>query len=189
MSIRIGHSPRRSRVITTDFARRQGGFVLLKFALLLVPLLLMVGFSVDVGYWYNRTAAIQKAADAAALAGVVWLPDLDKAEDYALEAAARNGFVDGVDQISVDVSQVQGNEHQLRVRITDPSVGSYFYEKDGLVFHVLLFLLEVTGQAEAYPEAGQRLRAWLSAAQALARLEDPSLREVLRGLALVPLAG
>lgn len=35
---------------------------------LLIPLLLMVGLSVDVGSWYNRSSDIQKAADAAALA-------------------------------------------------------------------------------------------------------------------------
>ena len=31
MSIRIGHAPRGSRIITTEFAQRQGGFVMLKF--------------------------------------------------------------------------------------------------------------------------------------------------------------
>ena len=86
--MKISHTPRPSRVIKTEVGR-QGGFVLLKFALLLVPLLLMVGFSVDVGYWYNRTAAIQKAADAAALAGVVWLPDTGTAAGcHVIDGAA-----------------------------------------------------------------------------------------------------
>lgn len=61
----------------------------------------------------------------------------------------------------------------------DP-VGSYFYQKDGLICHVILFLLDVTGQVDDYPEVGQRQRAWLTPSQAASRLDDTGLREVLR---------
>ena len=37
-------------------------------------LLVLVGFSVDMGSWYRRGARLQTAVDAAALAGVVHLP-------------------------------------------------------------------------------------------------------------------
>lgn len=111
-------APRRGR-------RRDGGYVLAKFALLLVPLLLMTGLSVDVGYWYNRAADIQKAADAAALAGVVWLPDLELAEEYAIQAAGKNGFFDGQNGVTIDVDQV--GDRRLRVSIQDESVGSFLF--------------------------------------------------------------
>ncbi|HMJ75949.1 MAG TPA: pilus assembly protein TadG-related protein, partial [Iamia sp.] len=105
--------------------RRDHGYVLAKFAILLVPLLLMTGLSVDVGYWYNRAADIQKAADAAALAGVVWLPDIETARDHARVAAAKNGFVDGVDGIHLTIEPA--GDRRLRVAIRDDSVGSFFF--------------------------------------------------------------
>jgi hypothetical protein len=109
------------RLLPTESLRhREHGFVLVTFALLLVPLLLMVGFAVDVGSWYNRASDMQKAADAAALAGVVWLPDVGKATAYANEAAARNGFNSGV-------TVTRAAERQLQVTIEDPAVGSFFY--------------------------------------------------------------
>ena len=109
------------RLLPTESLRhREHGYILVTFALLLVPLLLMVGFAVDVGSWYNRASDMQKASDAAALAGVVWLPDVAKATTYAKEAAARNGFNSGV-----TVAQV--SDRQLRVTIDDPAVGSFFY--------------------------------------------------------------
>ncbi len=120
---------RRRSLVATERGRRDHGYVLVEFAILLVPLLLMVGLSVDVGYWYNRVSDIQKAADAAALAGVVWLPDADKAEIYALATAARNGFVDGVD--GIDITVVPIGERRLRVTIRDPQVGSFLFQNLG----------------------------------------------------------
>jgi 8-oxo-dGTP pyrophosphatase MutT (NUDIX family) len=69
----------------------------------------------------------------------------------------------------------------------DP-IGSYVYEKDGLTCHVLVFVLNVTDAVDHYPEAGLRERAWLGLSQALARIEDPGLRELVRG-AVVARAG
>lgn len=127
---RLSHQPARPSLRTTRRARGQRGYIMVTFGLLLVPLLLMVGLSVDVGYWYDRSSTIQKAADAAALAGVVWLPNFEKAEDYAEEAAERNGFKDGGD-ISVSVTRVADEDSQLRVTIDDKRVGSFFYENLG----------------------------------------------------------
>lgn len=105
--------------------RGERGFVLAKFALLLVPLLLMSGLSVDVGSWYSRASDIQKAADAAALAGVVWLPNFEEAETRAVAAARRNGFVSGQDNISIRVEQT--GERRLKVTITDGRVESFLW--------------------------------------------------------------
>lgn len=69
----------------------------------------------------------------------------------------------------------------------DP-LGSYFYEKDGLLCHVIVFLLNVTAEAKSYPEVGQRERIWVPLAQAASYIEEPGLRDILRATAL-PLAG
>jgi 8-oxo-dGTP pyrophosphatase MutT (NUDIX family) len=61
----------------------------------------------------------------------------------------------------------------------DP-VGSYCYEKLGNVHHVIVYLLRVTEVAEAWPEDGLRQRCWLSIEQAVHRVEDQGLREILR---------
>jgi 8-oxo-dGTP pyrophosphatase MutT (NUDIX family) len=60
-------------------------------------------------------------------------------------------------------------------------VGSYFYDKAGLTCHVTVFLMQVTDALEDWPEKQQRRRSWLSAAQALLRIEDQGLREIIRG--------
>lgn len=87
----------------------------------------MVGLAIDVGSWYNKGSDIQKAADAAALAGVVWLPDTNSAKTNALAAAERNGFKDGVGGVSITVERVVNEARRLRVRITNSGVGSFFY--------------------------------------------------------------
>src|SRR3954452_17062652 len=40
-------------------------------------------------------------------------------------------------------------------------VGSYIYEKDGFTCYVTVFLLQVTGSVENYPESNVRQRCWL----------------------------
>lgn len=109
---------------------RQKGYVLVMFALLLIPMLLMAGFSVDVGLWYNRVADMRKAADAAALAGVVWLPDETAARNAALDAAARNGFTNG-GSVTVTAIASPHFDRQIQVTITDTQVGSFFYQNLG----------------------------------------------------------
>lgn len=105
----------------------QKGYVLVMFALLLIPMLFMAGLSVDVGSWYNRAAQIRKAADAAALAGVVWLPNTSDAEGAAREAAAKNGFDEADPGITIEVETSNVSSRRIRVTITDDSVGSFFW--------------------------------------------------------------
>lgn len=101
------------------------GYVLAVGALLLIPLLAFTGLAVDLGGWYARAAHLQRASDAAALAGVAALPrGFDAAEAAALEVAAQNGYVDDGDLIRVEVDQVGAD--RVRVRITDRTVPLYF---------------------------------------------------------------
>ena len=119
-------------VATREIYRRtqhERGYIVAMLGLLLVPLLLMVGLSVDVGYWYNRASEVQKAADAAALAGVVFLPNVGDAETHARIAGARNGFdwQDG----DVTMSVEPAGERRLRVTLTEHRVGSFFFASVG----------------------------------------------------------
>jgi 8-oxo-dGTP pyrophosphatase MutT (NUDIX family) len=59
-------------------------------------------------------------------------------------------------------------------------IGSYVYEKFGLPHHVIVFMMRVTEVADAFPEKGLRERVWLAPAQAIRRVDDNGLRELLR---------
>jgi 8-oxo-dGTP pyrophosphatase MutT (NUDIX family) len=63
-------------------------------------------------------------------------------------------------------------------------VGSYVYEKDGFTCFVTVFAMQVTSAADSYPEAQLRQRCWLPFSQALSRIEDGGLRELIRGVAV-----
>ena len=121
--VAIAPSPR------AQMYRGQRGFTMVMFGLMLVPLLLMVGLSVDVGYWYNRASDMQKAADAGALAGVVWLPDGATAATVAQGVTKRNGFDDAALNISVTAVKSSVSNRRLVVTICDDKVGSFFYRQ------------------------------------------------------------
>ena len=61
-------------------------------------------------------------------------------------------------------------------------LGTYFYEKAGLTCLVTVFLLQVTDTVEVYPEHDQRERSWVTYNQALRRIEDQGLRELIRAV-------
>lgn len=62
---------------------------------------------------------------------------------------------------------------------TEP-LGSYLYDKMIGTCHVTVFLMNVTGVAQNWPEQDMRQRVWLSAAGALERIEDPGLADIVR---------
>lgn len=95
------------------------GVVLVWVALLLTVLLGFTAWAVDYGHWLRERTRMQKAADAAALAGAVFMPENSGGIAFttARQVAARNGYPDGVGGISVAVS-VGAYPNQLRVRIT-----------------------------------------------------------------------
>ncbi len=59
-------------------------------------------------------------------------------------------------------------------------VGNYVYEKMGRQHHVLVFVMQVIETRDVWPERGVRDRVWLSVDEALERIEEPGLRELLR---------
>lgn len=90
-----------------DNTKDEHGAVLIFVAGSLLVLLGFVAFATDLGWFYLNTSHAQRTADAAAMAGVIRMPsDFPQATTDALEIAAANGFVDGVDGASVVVEEV-----------------------------------------------------------------------------------
>jgi 8-oxo-dGTP pyrophosphatase MutT (NUDIX family) len=59
-------------------------------------------------------------------------------------------------------------------------LGNYVYAKYGGEYHVLVFRMTVTEIRDEWPERGQRQRVWLTPDEALERIEEPGLREIIR---------
>jgi 8-oxo-dGTP pyrophosphatase MutT (NUDIX family) len=59
-------------------------------------------------------------------------------------------------------------------------LGSYVYEKWCGLCHVTVFLMQVSEEAELWPERDLRRRSWVSLAGALERLDDAGLCDILR---------
>ena len=104
--------------------RGERGYVLAFTAIILIPLLAISAMATDIGAWYDEATEIQKAADAAALAGVVWLPDFSKARSVALETTKANGYDDAAGNIEVVVTQPSRTE--LKVSIKNDDVAIFF---------------------------------------------------------------
>ena len=96
------------------------GYVLMTCALVLVPLLIVAGMAIDFGGNYWQGVKMQRATDAAALAGVVWLPDLTKATQVANDAMTKNGWANGGGN-TVTITQV--GARRLKVSLTAPATG------------------------------------------------------------------
>lgn len=83
-----------------------------------------------------------------------------------------------------EIALLEAWEEAGLVGVLSPEpLGTYLYEKAGFTCHVLVFLMRVTDVVDAYPEHDQRERVWVSFGQALRRLEDPGLRELIRAAA------
>jgi Putative Flp pilus-assembly TadE/G-like len=86
-------------------------------AIALPLFVVLAALAVDVANWYAQAQHVQQAADAAALAGSVYLPlDPVQAETSAVDYARRNGF--GPDAGTVDVTPVQVQDQPSHLRVT-----------------------------------------------------------------------
>jgi len=63
-------------------------------------------------------------------------------------------------------------------------VGSYLYEKYGNAHHVTVFVLQVTEVTADWPERSFRDRDWLTPSQAIIRIDDRGLQEIIRSTVL-----
>ncbi|HHC08094.1 MAG TPA: hypothetical protein ENK55_05205 [Actinobacteria bacterium] len=116
----------------------QEGTVLVLTSLLVVVMLGMAAFAVDYGWIFFNQLKTRKAAEAAALAGVVHMPlpgcaDPDVGtEPYtvALDIAKANGYTHGVGGVTVTPS-MGGTCNRLTVRITH-TVPTFFMKAFGI---------------------------------------------------------
>jgi hypothetical protein len=129
------------------------GVVLVLTAALMIVFMGMAAFAVDYGWLYYNQLEAKKAAEAAALAGVVNMPLPNCADpvagtlphDAAQAIAARNGYTDGVG--GVNVSPATGDHcNQLTVNVNS-SVGTFFMR----VFGLDTLNIDQTATAEQIP--------------------------------------
>jgi Putative Flp pilus-assembly TadE/G-like len=106
--------------------RRESGYVMTMMVLMMPVLLGFMALAVDATYYWFRGVQIQRAADAASLAGVTRMPKYEEAVRVATEIAKRNGFVDGEDNIVVTPQRVTDNSKRFKITIVDRSVGLFF---------------------------------------------------------------
>src|ERR1700736_1082149 len=126
--------------------KTQAGQAIVLVGLMIIVLFGAVGLAVDggIGYYYNTQA--ERAAGAAALSGVVFMPGQllpaqalpaasgNDATDRALTEAARNGYSTlGANpfNITVTVSAVPGFDNKLQVRVT-PNAPVFFMQLFGI---------------------------------------------------------
>jgi 8-oxo-dGTP pyrophosphatase MutT (NUDIX family) len=86
-----------------------------------------------------------------------------------------------------EAALVEAWEEAGLVGVLDPEpVGSYVYEKLGRDHYVLVYRMAVTEVREQWPERSLRQRAWLTADDAIDRVEEPGLRNILRNVFGIP---
>jgi Flp pilus assembly protein TadG len=112
---------------TKPRARRaeEAGYAAILTALLVATIFLpLTALAVDVSRWYVEIQRVQAAADAAATAGVTYLPaDFDSAEDTAISVSARNGFPNsGQTKVVVEVGE---KPTQLKVTVSSRISNSF----------------------------------------------------------------
>ena len=103
-------------------------------ALCLLPLMAFAAFGVDLASFYSRASYLQKSADAAALAGTVWMPNLTKSRESRLrqppQQRHRRRRLRHRDPSGWRSTQ-GATANSLRVTITDPNATRYFSQVFG----------------------------------------------------------
>ena len=66
--------------------------------------------------------------------------------------------------------------------IQTPAIGAYEHLKWGLPCRVEVFLMQVETELEYWLEGDRRQRQWLSLTQAVKRIEQPELKQILKSL-------
>ena len=125
-------------------ASEERGQTIVVAALLMTLLLGIVGLAIDVGWFELNLVRMQRAADAAALAGVVYLPGNPTAAFNAARAeATKNGYTSGTEGAVVTPEQDPINRQSLLVSVQGP-VQLYFAR--------LLGVLNIQGARRARAE-------------------------------------
>src|SRR3989442_838414 len=116
----------------SDPFREDRGQTLVIVALMLTLLFGFVGLVADVAWYELNLIRVQRAADAAALAGVVFLPsNLSGAVTAAKNEASKNGFMDGSAGVTISVAPDAVNDRILGVTVRAP-VRTFFAQLFGV---------------------------------------------------------
>ncbi len=117
-------------------SRRQQGQVLAIFAGATILFIGILAIVIDVSWYWANSLRVQRAADAAALAGVVWLPgNVANAQQAAYNEATKDGYTAGsgvtITAQEDSVAVTGGNPDQLDVSLTAP-VKTFFMRLFGI---------------------------------------------------------
>jgi Putative Flp pilus-assembly TadE/G-like len=108
------------------------GQIVVIFAGAIIAFVALSAIVIDVSWYWSNSLRMQRAADAAALAGVVFLPgDPNLAISTARLEATKNGYTDGSNGVSVTPSVDPQNSRRIRVTVSGP-VNTYFARVVGL---------------------------------------------------------
>jgi hypothetical protein len=117
----MGSAPRRRQLRRPSDDR---GVAIVLVALMIFPLLVFAAYGIDLASMHARVTYLQKAADAAATAGVVWMPNLAKATQIATDSLGYNGIVSGTDDVFVTITE-GSTANSLHVVVSDHSATRY----------------------------------------------------------------
>jgi hypothetical protein len=102
-------------------SRSQAGQVLPLFVIMSIAILGGAALLTDVAWWWTFEQRAQRAADAGALAGAIYLPgNQGRAFSTAIAEAAKNGFVNGTDGVVVTPRRDPANARKLIVDVDGP---------------------------------------------------------------------
>lgn len=80
-----------------------------------------------------------------------------------------------------EAALVEAWEEAGIVGVIDPEpAGAYCYEKFNREHHVLVYRMSVTEVRDVWPERLLRHRTWLSVPEAIARVQEEGLKDILR---------
>ena len=122
-----------ARIVPAARSRRRArGQIIVIFAAATVVFMGLSAIVIDVSWYLSSQVRMQRAADAAALAGVVLLPgNVPGAVSLARTEASRNGYTSGVNGMTVTPIQDPVSTRRMQVTITGP-VGTYFARAIGV---------------------------------------------------------
>lgn len=92
------------------------GSIVVLLAISITCLIAFVGLAIDGGYIYLQYSKMARAADAAALAAALKVPDLDAAKIEADTISSWNGFTNGVDDTTVS-TYVKSDANRVYVTV------------------------------------------------------------------------
>ncbi len=111
---------------------RRRGQMLVAFALAIFVLMGITAVVIDISWYWANSLKVQRAADAAALAGVVWLPsNAGQAYLVAREEATKNGYTTGGGVTVTPLQDPPPNLRRLKVTISAP-IGTFFMKVFGI---------------------------------------------------------